>query len=109
MMTMPKISFIGPKELCCSRHRKKHSSMRRRQSFLKVFSYCRDASILYFASRALNDFHGTFGNLLTNGHPVGDAHKVSIFELYPWPFVPVVQYHVESSGFQPMGNIEGGV
>ena len=46
---------------------------------------------LHFPSRALNDFDSTFGNLLPHGDTKGYAHQVSVFELDPWPFVPVVE------------------
>ena len=58
---------------------------------LKIIGYCGDASILNFACRAQNDLHGTFGNLLSHGNPIGNAHQVGILELHPWPFVPVIQ------------------
>ena len=70
---------------------KTKASVRRPQQILKIFPYCADASILHLASRALNDLHSAFGNLLPNVDTKGYAHQVSILELHPWPFVPVVQ------------------
>jgi len=56
--------------------------MRRRQSFLK-FQFCREASSLPFASRAFERLPPTFGNLLTNGHPIRDAHQSASVNFTP--------------------------
>src|SRR5580704_10471148 len=84
--TVPMVPFVSSR-----RCRRKAWLARGSQQFFKVFRDCRDASIAHFASRALNHFHHTFGNLLTDGNPIGDAHQVSVFKLDPWPFVPVVE------------------
>src|SRR5437868_12345322 len=67
------------------------ASVRRPQQILKIFRDCADASIVHLASRALNDFHSTFGNLFPYVDTKGYAHQVSVLELHSWPFVPVVQ------------------
>lgn len=64
--------------------------MRWPHKLLKMLSYSGDANILGLPCRALNDLDHTFGNLLADIDPERDTHQVSVFELDPWPFVPVV-------------------
>src|ERR1700747_3409004 len=63
----------------------------RSQQTREIILYGADANIVNFPCRALNDLHSTFGNLLAHRDTKGYAHEVSILELHPWPFVPVVQ------------------
>src|SRR5579871_3754004 len=70
---------------------KTEASAGRPQQLLKILSDCADASIVHLPSRALNDFDSAFGNLFPNIDTKGYAHQVSVLELHPWPFVPVVQ------------------
>ena len=44
-----------------------------RQHSLKIFNYRRDPNIAYFPSRAKNDFHSIFGNLLSDRDSKGDT------------------------------------
>src|SRR6266496_3757026 len=83
-------------------------STSRAQILPEVIRYCADANILALAGRALNDFHPIFGNLPADVDTKGDTHQVSVFELHPWPFVPVVEQDVVACAFKLLGNRLGG-
>lgn len=55
-----------------------------------MLHYRADANILGLTSRAFNQLDPIFGNFFADINAKGNAHQVSILELYPWPFVPVV-------------------
>src|SRR5579863_1106496 len=83
-------------------------SSRLAEHSLKVFHYCRNRNIAYFTSRALNDFHSTFGNLLSHSDSKGDTDQIGILELHPRPLVPVIEDHVKSCRLEPFCNVLGG-
>src|SRR5579863_8466366 len=76
------------------------------QRSLKIFHYRRDRNIAYFSSRAQNDLHGTFGNLLPHRDSKGDTDQVGIFELHSRALVPVIENDVKSGGFQARRDID---
>src|ERR1039457_6732327 len=67
---------------------------------LEILGYGRNFNVLPLESRALNDFNSIFGNLLSHIDSKGDTHQVGVLELPPWPFVPIVQQHVEPGPLQ---------
>lgn len=58
---------------------------------LKIFRDSGDASILGLPSRASYDFHSSFGNFLSDGNAIGNAHQIGVFELHPRTLVAVVE------------------
>src|SRR5271157_5744687 len=75
---------------------------------LEILGYGRNSNVLFVESRALNDFHSIFGNLLAHIDTKGYAHQVGVLELHPRPFVPVVQQNVVPGGLELPGDILGG-
>src|ERR1019366_5003005 len=79
-----------------------------RTQFLEMLRYGRNSNVRGLASRALNDFQHTFGNLLSHIDTKGDTHQVGVLELHPRPFVPIVQQNVVSGSLQLAGDVLGG-
>src|SRR5580698_9096668 len=79
------------------------------QHSLKIFHYRRDRNIAYFASRAQNDLHSTFGNLLSDRDSKGDSHQIRVLELNPRPLIAVVEDYVEAGCFQAGSNVDRGL
>src|ERR1700686_2488496 len=57
----------------------------------EILAYGRNLNVLALQSRAPNDFHCIFGNLLSHIDTKGNTDQVRIFELDPRPLVPVIQ------------------
>ena len=72
---------------------------------LKMFNYRGNRNILDFPSLAQNDFHGTFGNLLSDGDSKRDTDQVCILKLHSRSLIAIVENNVEASTFQPLGNV----
>src|SRR5882672_10567674 len=70
------------------------------QHTLKILHYRADASIGDGTSRASNDFHSIFGNLLPNGDPVWDAYQIGVIELDQRALVAIVQKYFKSRSLQ---------
>src|SRR5581483_4456148 len=66
-----------------------------------------DANIAHFASRTENDFHSTFGNLLSQRDPAWNPDQVRVLELDTGPLVAVVQEDVKTRSFQTFCNVLG--
>src|SRR5208282_3638780 len=74
-------------------------SSRPSEQFLKMVDDRRNRNIAYFTSRTQNDFHSTFGNLLSDCDSKGDTDQVRVLEFDPGAFVAVVENHVEAGRF----------
>src|ERR1700688_3709171 len=105
MMTRSPMSNLrNPITSTCAAARTDNSGFSLQRS-LKIFHYRRDRNIAYFSSRAQNDLHGTFGNLLPHRNSKGDADQIGIFELHSRALVPVIENDVKSSGFEANSNL----
>src|ERR1700684_3511381 len=85
------------------------TSSRPAEQLLERFHNRGDPNITHFASRAQNDLHSAFGNLLSYRDSKRDTDQIGILEFDSRPLIAVVKNHVESSRFEPLRNVFRGI
>src|ERR1700722_831968 len=83
------------------------TSSRPAEQLRKEFHDRADPNIAHFSSRAQNDFHSTFGNLLSHRDSKGDTNEIGVLELDSRPFVAVVENQVIPLSFQSLRDVLG--
>ncbi len=81
------------------------SSSRPPEHSLKIFHYRGNRNIAHLASLAQNDFHSTFGNLLSHSDSKRDTDQIRVLELHSRPLIPIIQNHVEPGSLQTLGDV----
>ncbi len=75
-----------------------------RAQSLEILAYGRNLNVLLVQSRALNDFHGIFGNLLSHIDSKGDTDQIGVLELHSRPFVAIIEQNIVAGGLKLLRN-----
>src|SRR5258708_32521164 len=78
----------SPGLLCRLANARDQSSGQFLAQSLEILGYGRNLNVLALESRAPNDFHGIFGNLLSHVDTKGDDYQIGVLQLHSRPLVP---------------------